>query len=153
MKLNLVYIFFTGCVLIILVAGCIKHPLDSEPTGSYTTANYWRNQNDVIAGVNGIYNVLTQEEGVGRPRGERGAAVLTGRCSGATRGRRAQLPPFALQRLDGCDLQAHLLHRRIVITVTIAQFLDERLYLHQVAGHGHLSTPRQGQPRSCVRVP
>ncbi|MFL5748607.1 MAG: RagB/SusD family nutrient uptake outer membrane protein [Niastella sp.] len=65
MKLNLVYIFFTGCILFILVAGCIKHPLDSEPTGSYTTTNYWRNQNDVIAGVNGIYNVLTQEEGVG----------------------------------------------------------------------------------------
>ena len=33
MKLNLVYIYFTGCLLFILVAGCIKHPLDSEPTG------------------------------------------------------------------------------------------------------------------------
>ena len=36
-----------------------------EPVGSYTTANYWRNQNDVLAGIAGIYNVLTQEEGVG----------------------------------------------------------------------------------------
>jgi len=65
MKLNLLYIFFITCVLSIVVAGCIKKPLDSEPTGSYTTVNYWRNQTDVIAGINGIYNVLTQEEGVG----------------------------------------------------------------------------------------
>lgn len=36
-----------------------------QPVGSYTTANYWRNETDVLAGIAGIYNVLTQEEGVG----------------------------------------------------------------------------------------
>jgi hypothetical protein len=65
MKTSFPYIFFTTCILFITVAGCIKKPLESEPTGSYTTANYWRNQADVIAGINGIYNVLTQEEGIG----------------------------------------------------------------------------------------
>ena len=48
-----------------MITGCIKHPLDVEPAGSYTNTNYWRNQNDVLAGITGIYNVLTQEEGVG----------------------------------------------------------------------------------------
>ena len=47
------------------MAGCIKKPLDVAPEGSYTTANFWRNQDDVLAGIAGIYNVLTQEEGVG----------------------------------------------------------------------------------------
>ena len=51
--------------MIILLEACVKHPLDVEPVGSYTTANYWRNQDDVLAGIAGIYNVLTQEEGVG----------------------------------------------------------------------------------------
>ncbi len=45
--------------------GCNKHPLDQSPTGQYTTGNFWRNQNDVIAGVNGIYNVLTTEDWTG----------------------------------------------------------------------------------------
>jgi len=54
-----------SCFILIMIAGCIKHPLDVQPVGVYTNANYWRNQSDVIAGINGIYNVLTQEEGVG----------------------------------------------------------------------------------------
>ena len=37
MKLKLVYILFTGCLLFILVAGCIKKPLDSDPTGIWLT--------------------------------------------------------------------------------------------------------------------
>lgn len=49
----------------IMLAGCIKQPLEVEPVGVYTNANYWRNQDDVLAGITGIYNVLTQEEGVG----------------------------------------------------------------------------------------
>jgi len=60
------YISITIAAFIIVVAaGCIKKPLDVEPVGSYTTANFWRNQDDVLAGITGIYNVLTQEEGVG----------------------------------------------------------------------------------------
>ena len=60
--------YFLFIILVSLIAifnGCIKKPLDVQPVGEYTTENYWRNQSDVIAGVNGIYNVLTQEEGVG----------------------------------------------------------------------------------------
>jgi hypothetical protein len=47
------------------IAGCIKHPLETEPVGNYTTANFWRNQTDVLAGVAGIYNILFQEDGAG----------------------------------------------------------------------------------------
>lgn len=50
---------------LVLVSGCIKHPLDQSPTGEYTTANYWRNQSDVIAGVLGIYNILYTEDWIG----------------------------------------------------------------------------------------
>ena len=46
-------------VIIIFITGCNKKPLDQKPTGVYTTGNFWRNQDDVIAGVTGIYNVLT----------------------------------------------------------------------------------------------
>jgi hypothetical protein len=49
----------------LLFAGCVKTSLNIKPVGTYTTATYWRNESDVIAGINGIYNVLTQEEGVG----------------------------------------------------------------------------------------
>ena len=56
----------TGSVLTgLLFAGCVKTSLNVKPVGSYTTATYWRNESDVITGINGIYNVLTQEEGVG----------------------------------------------------------------------------------------
>src|SRR5258707_12275043 len=48
-----------------IMDGCNKNPLDQKPTGSYTTGNYWRNQNDVIAGVLGIYNILYTEDWVG----------------------------------------------------------------------------------------
>ena len=58
-------IILTTASVIITAAGCIKDPLKVSPVGSYTTGNYWRNQDDVLAGVAGIYNVLTQEEGVG----------------------------------------------------------------------------------------
>src|ERR1041385_6999455 len=49
----------------LFIAGCIKKPIDQKPTGSYTTATYWRNQNDVIANVLGIYNILYVEDWVG----------------------------------------------------------------------------------------
>src|SRR3954468_4152231 len=49
----------------LLFAGCVKTSLNIKPVGTYTTATYWRNEDDVITGINGIYNVLTQEEGVG----------------------------------------------------------------------------------------
>lgn len=48
-----------------MMAGCIKHPLETAPEGNYTTENYWRNQSDVLAGVAGIYNILFQEDGAG----------------------------------------------------------------------------------------
>ncbi|NNV57577.1 RagB/SusD family nutrient uptake outer membrane protein [Limnovirga soli] len=58
---SIIIIFFS----FVIAAGCIKEPLAVAPVGSYTTGNYWRNQSDVLAGITGIYNVLTQEEGVG----------------------------------------------------------------------------------------
>src|SRR5579859_7614382 len=65
-KNNLRYlVILAGCLPAILLSGCVKHALDVKPVGQYTSETYWRNQSDVIAGINGIYNVLTQEEGVG----------------------------------------------------------------------------------------
>jgi len=49
----------------IILGSCIKDPLKQKPTGSYTTATYWRNQDDVIANVLGIYNILYVEDWVG----------------------------------------------------------------------------------------
>lgn len=48
-----------------IISSCNKKPLDQKPTGGYTTGNFWRNQDDVIAGVLGIYNVLYTEDWVG----------------------------------------------------------------------------------------
>ena len=62
---NYYILFFIGTVITVTVLSCIKKPLEQSPTGSYTTANYWRNQNDVIAGINGIYNILFTEDWVG----------------------------------------------------------------------------------------
>ncbi len=61
------YIFFAAGILIIatIVASCIKHPLETAPVGNYTTQNYWRNQNDVLTGIAGIYNIMFQEDGIG----------------------------------------------------------------------------------------
>ncbi len=53
------------CLSTIITASCIKKPLEQKPSGSYTTATYWRNQNDVIANVLGIYNILYVEDWVG----------------------------------------------------------------------------------------
>ncbi|MDR3713224.1 MAG: RagB/SusD family nutrient uptake outer membrane protein [Puia sp.] len=50
---------------ICVLYGCIKKPLNQSPTGEYTTANYWRNQNDVITGVLGIYSILFTEDWIG----------------------------------------------------------------------------------------
>jgi hypothetical protein len=61
--------WLVNCLAVVLslalFAGCIKHPLDQNPTGVYTTDNFWRNQSDVIAGVLGIYNVLFTEDWIG----------------------------------------------------------------------------------------
>ena len=48
-----------------ILYGCIKKPLNQNPTGEYTTANYWRNQNDVLAGVMGIYSIIFTEDWIG----------------------------------------------------------------------------------------
>jgi hypothetical protein len=58
-------IFFLVANVVFIIQGCIKHPLEQTPTGEYTTANFWTNQNDVIAGVLGIYNVLYTEDWIG----------------------------------------------------------------------------------------
>lgn len=56
-----------ACMLTIavIIPGCVKNPLDSEPVGQYTTGNFWRDQNDVLKGIAGIYNIMYQEDGVG----------------------------------------------------------------------------------------
>ncbi|MBC7628388.1 RagB/SusD family nutrient uptake outer membrane protein [Ferruginibacter sp.] len=64
MKNNNIIKLITACSLLIFT-GCIKDPLKVSPVGNYTTENYWRNQDDAVAGINGIYNLLFQEEGVG----------------------------------------------------------------------------------------
>ena len=51
--------------ILTILASCTKKPLDQTPTGGYSTGNYWRNQDDVIAGVLGIYNILFVEDWVG----------------------------------------------------------------------------------------
>ena len=65
MKKIIISIFFISFVFALFFTSCNKNPLNQNPTGVYTTGNFWRNQNDVIAGVTGIYNVLTTEDWVG----------------------------------------------------------------------------------------
>ncbi len=64
-KRNYFILFFLSVAIAVSVWSCVKNPLNQKPTGSYTTANYWRNESDVLAGVNGIYNVLFTEDWVG----------------------------------------------------------------------------------------
>jgi starch-binding outer membrane protein, SusD/RagB family len=59
------FIFLLLAISACTIYGCVKHPLDQTLTGQYTTANYWRNQNDVITGVLGIYNILFTEDWIG----------------------------------------------------------------------------------------
>jgi hypothetical protein len=54
-----------AAVSTVLLFGCIKHPLEQTVQGTYTTANYWRNQSDVVTGVLGIYNELFTEDWIG----------------------------------------------------------------------------------------
>jgi hypothetical protein len=66
MKIKNSNCLYTLPVIFVMFAfGCNKKPLDQSPTGEYTTGNFWRNQDDVLAGVTGIYNVLTTEDWVG----------------------------------------------------------------------------------------
>src|SRR6516225_7512506 len=58
-------LFLTATASLVLLYGCIKKPLDQSPSGEYTTGNFWRNQDDVVSGVLGIYNVLFTEDWVG----------------------------------------------------------------------------------------
>lgn len=58
-------LFSVAISAICILYGCVKKPLDQNPTGQYTTSNYWRNQNDVISGVLGIYNVIFTEDWIG----------------------------------------------------------------------------------------
>jgi hypothetical protein len=65
--MNYKYLKSLGLVIIVavIIPACIKKPLDSEPVGQYTTGNFWRDQNDVLTGIAGIYNIMYQEDGVG----------------------------------------------------------------------------------------
>ena len=66
MKNRKCFLFYMiSCSSLLFITGCNKNPLDQKPTGVYTTGNFWRNQDDVIAGVNGMYNVLLTEDWVG----------------------------------------------------------------------------------------
>jgi hypothetical protein len=58
-------LFLTSAASLVMLYGCIKHPLDQSPSGEYKETGYWRNQNDVISGVLGIYNVLFVEDWIG----------------------------------------------------------------------------------------
>src|ERR1700744_3869770 len=64
-KRNYIIFFSIMSLTAAVIAGCIKHPLDQQQTGQYSTANYFRNQSDVIAAVNGIYNILYTEDWIG----------------------------------------------------------------------------------------
>ncbi|HVM89356.1 MAG TPA: RagB/SusD family nutrient uptake outer membrane protein [Puia sp.] len=61
------YIIFSSLLIssACVFYSCVKKPLDQNPSGQYTTSNYWRNQSDVITGINGIYNVLFIEDWIG----------------------------------------------------------------------------------------
>ena len=65
--MNYKYLKSLGLIVIVavIIPACIKKPLDSEPVGQYTTGNFWRDQNDVLTGIAGIYNIMYQEDGVG----------------------------------------------------------------------------------------
>ncbi len=65
MKQTIISILFLSFVFALFLTACNKNPLNQNPTGVYTSGNFWRNQNDVIAGITGIYNVLTTEDWVG----------------------------------------------------------------------------------------
>lgn len=58
-------IAFLSLGVVCILYGCVKHPLDKTPNGQYTTGSFWRNQDDVVAGVLGIYNVLFTEDWIG----------------------------------------------------------------------------------------
>ena len=59
-------LFIFAFLLSIMIAlGCNKNPLEQNPTGEYTTGNFWRNQDDVIAGINGVYNGLFSQDWLG----------------------------------------------------------------------------------------
>jgi hypothetical protein len=58
-------LIFTSALFIICALGCNKDPLDQHPVGKYTTENYWRNEADVLAGINGVYNALFSNDWMG----------------------------------------------------------------------------------------
>jgi hypothetical protein len=51
-----------GAVLL-FAAAC--NVLDVKPKGVYTSGNYWRNQDDALDGITGIYQVLLEEDYMG----------------------------------------------------------------------------------------
>jgi hypothetical protein len=57
------YILLIGGVA--LLSNACNKVLDVESKGNYTTGNYWRNENDAVDGISGIYNVLLEEDYTG----------------------------------------------------------------------------------------
>lgn len=57
-------ILFSGIAAATLFSGC-KNVLDVQPKGNFTTENYWRNQEQAVDGITGIYNILLEEDYTG----------------------------------------------------------------------------------------
>ncbi|HEY8934934.1 MAG TPA: RagB/SusD family nutrient uptake outer membrane protein [Cyclobacteriaceae bacterium] len=50
-------------LMILILVGCQKDLLDTTPYGQITTAQFWRNGDDVVAATNAIYTPLLDEDG------------------------------------------------------------------------------------------
>lgn len=48
-----------ACILAVMIAGCSKHVLDTEPNNSYTESTYWTSDKNALAYLSGCYQALT----------------------------------------------------------------------------------------------
>ncbi|WP_212003357.1 RagB/SusD family nutrient uptake outer membrane protein [Chitinophaga sp. HK235] len=58
------HILSIGIITTSLLCAC-KNVLDVQPQGNFTTGNYWRNQDQAVDGITGIYNILLEEDYTG----------------------------------------------------------------------------------------
>ncbi|HVU57837.1 MAG TPA: RagB/SusD family nutrient uptake outer membrane protein [Puia sp.] len=49
---------FLACISIVLLAGCSKHVLDTQPNNSYTEDTYWTSDKNALAYLSGCYQAL-----------------------------------------------------------------------------------------------
>ena len=52
-----------GLFFFVILSGCQDNLLDSTPYGQITTAQFWRNGDDVLAATNAVYSPLLNEDG------------------------------------------------------------------------------------------